>query len=58
MKMIFWEKRTIKYEYNLQRLKFSTSKKTDIIDIKFYLVRRSNSQKNGLVLESFDSIIS
>jgi len=58
MKMTFWEKRTIKYEYNHQRVKFCTSKKQEIIDLKYYLVRKSHSQKNGLVLESFDPSIS
>lgn len=55
--MTVWEKRTIKYEYNFQRVKFWTSKKMEVIELKYYLIRRSRSQKNGLVIESFDPII-
>lgn len=50
MKMTFWEKRTLRYEYYLSRVKLSTSKKQDLVDLKSYLVRKSKSEKNAIVL--------
>lgn len=58
MKMTFWEKRNLKYEYNYQRIKLYNSKKQELIDLKSYLVRQSQSEKNTIVLESFDPVLS
>lgn len=46
----YWEKRMFKFEFGNSLLRLITSKKTEVVELKNYLIRRSSSDKFTLVL--------